>query len=90
MSTAAPAINPCWHMRNLVHRFAEGTLAGILLKYTKYHVGTCARCGQAVQVLKATLTRLRLLKEPAPELPEERWSSIESAWLDHEQTSPPD
>jgi hypothetical protein len=90
MSTAAPAIKPCWHMRNLVHRFAEGTLAGAFLKYTKAHLKGCARCRQAVEVLRATLVRLRLLKEKAPELPADRWASIEAAWLAHEQTEPPD
>jgi hypothetical protein len=90
MSAAAPAINPCWHMRNLVHRFAEGTLAGALLKYTKYHVHNCKRCKEAVQVLQATLVKLRLLREPAPELPEDRWASIEAAWLEQEKTGPPD
>jgi hypothetical protein len=90
MSAAAPAINPCWHMRNLVHRFADGTLAGTLLKYTRYHVTTCTRCRQAVEVLKATLNKLRRLREPAPELPADRWASIEAAWLEHEQTNPPD
>lgn len=90
MSSAAPAINPCLHMRRLVHRFAEGTLAGTLLAYTKYHVKHCERCRQAVEVLRATLNRLRRLSEPAPSLPEDRWSAIESAWLEHEQTQPPD
>jgi hypothetical protein len=90
MSTAAPVINPCRHMRPLVHRYAEGTLAGVLLKYVTYHVSTCQRCRQAVEVLRATLNRLRLLKEPAPELPTERWSSIEAAWLELEQTGPPE
>lgn len=85
----APAIKPCWHMRNLVHRFADGTLAGTLLKYTKYHVGSCARCRKAVEVLRATLNQLRLLRSPAPELPDDRWASIEAAWLEHEQTEPP-
>ena len=89
MSTVAPAINPCPHMRMLVHRFAEGSLAGILLRYAKYHVGSCQRCRQAVEVLRATLDRLRRLKEQAVELPAERWASIEAAWLDHEQTTPP-
>ena len=84
--TAAPALNPCWHMRNLVHRMAEGTLAGTLLKYARFHVGSCRRCQQALQILRATLNRLRLLREPAPELPAERWASIEAAWMEHEMT----
>jgi hypothetical protein len=90
MSAAAPAINPCWHMRSLVHRLADGTLAGVLLKYTQYHVHNCTRCRKAVEVLKATLNRLRLMRQPAPELPTDRWASIEAAWLEHEQTEPPD
>jgi len=76
-------------MRLLVHRMAEGTLAGMLLTYARYHVADCARCRQAVEVLRATLSRLRLLKEPAPELPVDRWASIEAAWREHEQTEPP-
>ncbi len=90
MSIAAPAIDPCWQMRNLVHRMAEGTLAGTLLKYTTYHVRTCQRCRQAVEILRATLLKLRVLSEPAPELPDARWAAIEAAWLEHEQTNPPD
>lgn len=90
MSTAAPAINPCWQMRRLVHRLAEGTLAGTLLRYTEYHVRHCTRCRQAVEILRATLDRLRLLKDETPELPEDRWVSIEAAWREHEQVNPPD
>lgn len=89
MSTAA-AYSPCWHMRSLVHRLADGTLAGALLKYTKYHVAHCTRCRQAVEILKSTLSRLRRMREPAPVLPTDRWASIEAVWLEHEQTSPPD
>ncbi|MFI5385436.1 MAG: hypothetical protein ACHQ50_04870 [Fimbriimonadales bacterium] len=90
MSAQALAINPCWHMRNLVHRLAEGTLAGTLLRYTRHHVARCDRCRQAVEILRATLHRLRLLSEPKPELPGDRWASIEAAWREHEQTDPPD
>jgi len=89
MSVAAPAINPCPHMRLLVHRFADGSLGGILLRYTKYHVAHCARCRQAVETIRATLGRLRLLKQDAPVLPGDRWASIEAAWREHEQTEPP-
>jgi len=77
-------------MRGLVQRFAEGSLAGVLLKYTKYHVHHCTRCRQAVEVLKAAIARLKKLKDKAAELPEDRWASIEAAWLEHEQTNPPD
>ncbi|HVT11088.1 MAG TPA: hypothetical protein VHE55_02380 [Fimbriimonadaceae bacterium] len=90
MNATAPAINPCWQMRRLVHRLAEGSLAGILLKYTTYHVKHCTRCRQAVEILRATLARLKRLKEKAPELPEDRWASIEAAWMEHEQTDPPE
>lgn len=89
MSAAAPAMNPCWHMRNLVHRFAEGKVRGVLLSYVKYHVGTCKRCAQAVEVIKATLVKLRGLSTPAPELPDDRWAAIEAAWLDQEERGPP-
>ena len=89
MSAIAPAIKPCWHMRNLVQRMAEGSLAGALLSYTKYHLHHCERCRRAVEILRATLNRLRLLREKTPELPKERWASIEAAWLAHEQTEPP-
>jgi len=89
MNAAAPAINPCWHMRNLVHRLAEGTLAGAMLKYARYHATHCTRCRQAVEAIRATLGRLRTLKEKAPELPADRWASIEAAWREHEQTEPP-
>lgn len=85
----AHAIDPCPHMRSLVHRFADGSLAGILLKYTRFHVGHCQRCARALNILKATLGRLRLMKEPAPELPKDRWVAIEAAWKEHEQTEPP-
>jgi len=90
MTTAAPAINPCRHMRGLVHRFAEGTLAGTLLKYTAWHVKGCPRCREALAVLRATLGRLRRLKEPTPKLTTDRWASIEAAWMEHEETEPPD
>lgn len=89
MTSTAPAIDPCWQMRKLVHRFAEGTLAGALLRYTSYHVKHCTRCRQAVEILRATIGRLKVLKEKAPELPEDRWASIEAAWMEHEQTEPP-
>lgn len=89
MSATVPAINPCWQMRNLVHRFAEGKLSGMLLRYVSYHVRTCTRCRQAVEVIKATMTKLRSLSDATPELPEERWASIEAAWLEQEKTGPP-
>lgn len=77
-------------MRGLIHRMAEGTLAGALLRFARSHVKGCARCAQALAVLRATLAKLRRLRERAPALPEDRWASIEAAWLEHEQTTPPD
>jgi predicted anti-sigma-YlaC factor YlaD len=76
-------------MRNLVHRFAEGKVTGVLLKYVKYHVGSCARCRQAVEVIKATILKLKALSETVPILPDERWASIEAAWGEVEDRGPP-
>jgi hypothetical protein len=90
MSTSAPAINPCWHMRHLIHRLADGTLTGGLSRYVRYHVKYCKRCQQALDVIRAMLTRLQILNKQEPKLPDDRWTSIEAAWLEHEQTQPPD
>jgi hypothetical protein len=78
---ATEPIRPCWHMRGLVNRMAEGSLGGFLLRYTQYHVHHCTRCRKAVQALKGLIARLRSSGKSGPvDLDETRWKSLENDW----------
>ena len=67
-------------MKGLVNRMAEGSLDGLLLRYTEYHVRHCRKCEHAVTGLEKLLCRLRGIKPVAKPLDESRWTEIEASW----------
>ncbi len=77
-------LKPCPHMENLVSAWVDDKLTGLMLWYTRWHVGQCSKCTPAVPVLRALRARLRGLTDgEATEhaaLTPERRAAVEAAW----------
>lgn len=56
--TSKRAGPPCKHMKGLLNEAADGTAAGLRLRFTKSHVAHCPRCERYLETLKLIVERL--------------------------------
>ena len=78
-------IEPCAHMESYVSALSDGSLKGLALWYTKWHLFTCRKCSAAFRGLRILRERLWKLGQSAGNstgLTGERRSVVEKAMDD--------
>ena len=78
-------IEPCPHMENYVSALSDGSLKGLALWYTKWHLFTCRKCSAALRamaILRARLWKLGQASGASTSLSRERRSAMEKAMDD--------
>jgi hypothetical protein len=78
-------IEACAHMESYVSALSDGSLKGLALLYTKWHLFTCRKCTAAFRALRILRERLRNLGQFAGNsagLSGERRSVVEKAMDD--------
>ncbi len=74
-------IHPCWHMRVLVSSMADGTLAGVIRRYTVWHLSQCSQCTEALAGLERLRESLHALPMQASGvLSDEHRAHVDAAW----------
>ena len=83
------SVTPCRHMTGLLNRFADGTLKGMPLAYTRYHARHCPQCNRTVSALRQLISRLGDLRSTSTaSMSEEQWHHIEDGWNEVENLDP--
>lgn len=77
---------PCPHMKTLLSTVADGTLTGLLLRFTRAHVSACTHCRGALDGLVVLRTRMQALAQNEAQseflvLTTERRVILEEAWV---------
>ena len=79
---------PCPHMKNLLSTLVDSSLTGVARWYSENHARRCPGCSSALSSLSMVRERVRALGVPSSEalqLSQERWDSIEAAWVEVDQ-----
>jgi len=90
-----PEIKPCEHMAGMVSSLSDGSLHGVALWYTKFHVATCPKCTAALAALRTLRERLSALTHlgampQAIGLAPERRAKMEEAFEQIERAAGPE
>jgi hypothetical protein len=75
----------CAHMESYVSALSDGSLSGLALWYTRWHLFTCRKCSAALRALRILRERLWKLGQSAGNsagLSGERRSAVEKAMDD--------
>jgi predicted anti-sigma-YlaC factor YlaD len=83
---AHTSLTPCLHMRTLISVAVDGSLVGVLHRFTHGHIAKCPPCRQTYNGLIVLRQRLQQLGQNdrtiVPQtLGETRWAQIEEAWV---------
>lgn len=60
--TVEQDVRPCAHMEAAVNSFADGSLRGPMLWYTRFHAAHCKECGSAIRNLRVVIDKVSDLR----------------------------
>jgi len=72
-------VQPCFWMRTLLTRFADGNLRGLVRLYVDAHTRSCPKCRQAYEALLALRDRFAALRrQPEEGLSQQAWEALQA------------